>query len=59
MVWDRALVDTMLWAVDVDWVTVWRFLTEEMLIVTELVVRVLRVAGVAVIGRSKSGMFSG
>jgi hypothetical protein len=59
MVRDRALVDTMLRAVDVDWVTVWRFLAEEMLRVTELEVRVVRVAGVAVIGRGKSGMFSG
>jgi hypothetical protein len=30
-----------------------------MLIVTELVVCVVRIAGVAVIGRSKSGMLSG
>ncbi len=37
MVRDRALVDTMLRAVDV--VTVWRFLAEEMLRVIELVVR--------------------
>jgi hypothetical protein len=59
MVRGRALVDTMLRAVDVDWVIVWRFLAEEMLRVTELVVRVVRVTGVAVIGRSKSGMLSG
>ena len=59
MVRDRALVDTMLRAVDVDWVTVWRFLAEEMLRVIELEVRVVRVAGVAVIRRGKSGMFSG
>ncbi len=59
MVRDRALVDTMLRAVDVDWVTVWRFLAKEMLRVTELVARVVRLAGVAVIGSSKSGMFLG
>jgi hypothetical protein len=59
MVRDRALVDTMLRAVDVDWVTVWRFLAKEMLRVTELVARVVRLAGVAVIGRSKSGMLLG
>jgi hypothetical protein len=59
MVRKRALVDTVLRAVDVDWVTVWRFLTEEMLRVIELVVRVVRVAGVAVIGRSESGMLTG
>jgi hypothetical protein len=59
MAWDRALVDTMLRAVDVDWVTVWRFLAEETLRVAELMVRVVRVAGVAVIGRSKSGTLSG
>jgi hypothetical protein len=59
MVRDRALVDTMLRAVDVDWVTVWRFLAKEMLRVTELVARVVRLAGVAVIGSSKSGMLLG
>jgi hypothetical protein len=53
---DLARVDTVLRAVDVDWVTVWRLLVEEMLRVTELVVRVLRVAGVAVVERSESGM---
>jgi hypothetical protein len=40
-------------------VTVSRFLAEEMLRVTELTVRVVRVAGVAVIGRSESGMLLG
>ena len=59
MVRDRALVDTMLRAVDVDWVTVWRFLAKEMLRVAELVGRVVRLAGVAVIGSSKSGMLLG
>jgi hypothetical protein len=46
---DLARVDTVLRAVDVDWVTVWRLLAEEMLRVTELVVPVVRVAGVAVL----------
>jgi hypothetical protein len=58
MVRDRALVDTVFRTVDVDWVTVW-LLAEEMLRVTELVVRVVRVAGAAVIGRSESGVLSG
>jgi hypothetical protein len=51
MVRDLALVDTVLRAVDVDWVTVWWLLAEEMLRVIELVVRAVRVAGVAVVGR--------
>jgi hypothetical protein len=59
MVRDRALVDTVLRAVDVDRVTVWRFLSEEMLKGTKLAVRVVRVAGVAVIGRSESGILWG
>jgi hypothetical protein len=46
-------------ALDVDWVTVWRFLAEEMLRVTELVVRVVKVAEVAVIGRSERGILFG
>ncbi len=59
MVRDQAVVGTMLRGVDVDWVTVWGFLAEEMLRVTELVARVVRLAGVAVIGSSKSGMLLG
>jgi hypothetical protein len=51
MVRDLALVDTVLRAVNVDWVTVWRLLAEEMLRVTELVARVVNFAGVAVFGR--------
>ena len=40
-------------------VTVWRLLVEEMLRVTVLGVRVVRVAGVAVIGMSESGVVLG
>jgi hypothetical protein len=50
-------VDTVLRAVDLDWETVWRLLVE-MISVTELVVRVVRVAGVAVMGRRESDMVS-
>jgi hypothetical protein len=51
-------VDTVLRAVDLDWETVWRLLVEEMISVTELVVRVVRVSGVAVMGRRESDMVS-
>jgi hypothetical protein len=40
-------------------VTVWRSLVEEMLRVTVLGVLVVRVAGVAVIGMSESGVLLG
>ncbi len=59
MVRDRALLDSVLLAVDVDWLTACRFMADEMLRVTELVARVVRLAGVAVIGSSKSGMLLG
>jgi hypothetical protein len=55
---DLARVDTVLRAAVLDWATVWRLLLEEMLSVTELVVRVVRVAGVAVVGRRESDMVS-
>jgi hypothetical protein len=51
-------VGTVLRAAVLDWATVWRLLLEEMLSVTELVVRVVRVAGVAVVGRRESDMVS-
>jgi hypothetical protein len=49
MVLDLARVITVVRAVDVYWVTVWRMLVVEILRVTELVVRLVRVAGVAVV----------
>jgi hypothetical protein len=55
---DRALVGSVRRAAVLDWATVWRLLLEEMLSVTEVVVRVLRVAGVAVVGRSESDTVS-
>jgi hypothetical protein len=55
---DRARVGSVFRAAVLDWATVWRLLLEEMLSVTELVVRVVRVAGVAVVGRRESDMVS-
>jgi hypothetical protein len=56
MVLDLAKEVTVVRAVDAYWVTLWRMLVVEMLRVTELVVRVVRVAGVAVAGRDESGV---
>ncbi len=53
---DLAKEVTVVIPVDAYWVTLWRMLVVEMLRVTELVVRVVRVAGVAVAGRDESGV---
>jgi hypothetical protein len=56
IVLDRARVVTLERAVEVYWLTVCRMLVVEMLRVTVFVVRVVRVAGVAVVGRDVSGV---
>jgi hypothetical protein len=56
---DRERVVIVVRALDVIWPTVCRILLGEMLRVTVLMVCVVRVAGVAVIGRTRIGVLSG